>query len=134
MENKIEKKENNKLITEFEVESKLDILVEGQTNNSEQLKAIRDDLQKGFIGLALRNQELLELNKELNQRLEIVVEELNQIKQERHEKQMRKQTRANRKRLPKRELMTYDIYKKLIKAAEGPTYIHVRTRESLSVF
>src|SRR6056300_138568 len=112
MENKIEKKENNQLITEFEVESKLDILVEGQTNNSKQLKAIRDDLQKGFIGLALRNQELLELNKELNQ-----------IKQERHEKQMRKQTRANRKRLPKREPTTGEIYKELIKAAEGPTYI-----------
>jgi len=122
MENKIEKKENNQLITEFEVESKLDILVEGQTNNSKQLKAIRDDLQKGFIGLALRNQELLELNKELNQ-----------IKQERHEKQMRKQTRANRKRLPKREPTTGEIYKELIKAAEGPTYIHVRTRIALCI-
>lgn len=77
MENK---KENNQLITEFEVESKLDILVEGQTNNSKELKAIRDDLQKGFIGLALRNEKLLELNNKLNQRLEIVVEELNQIK------------------------------------------------------
>lgn len=45
-------------------------------------------MQKGFIGLVLRNQELLELNKELNQRLEIVVEELNQIKQERQEKEI----------------------------------------------
>ena len=133
MENKIEKKENNQLITEFEVESKLDILVEGQTNNSKELKAIRDDLQKGFIGLALRNEKLLELNNKLNQRLEIVVEELNQIKQERHEKQMRKQTRANRKRLPKREPMTGDIYNELIKHAEGPTYIHVRTRIALCI-
>ena len=99
MANIIEKKENNQLITEFEIESKLNILVEGQTNNSKQLKAIRDDLQKGFIGLALRNQEL-------NQRLEIVVEELNQIKQERQEKKIRKQTRANCKRLPKRDPMT----------------------------
>ena len=32
--------ENNQLITEFEVQSKLDILVEGQTNNSEQLQDI----------------------------------------------------------------------------------------------
>ena len=86
MANIIEKKENNQLITEFEIESKLNILVEGQTNNSKQLKAIRDDLQKGFIGLALRNQELLELNKELNQRLEIVVEELNQIKSNKNAK------------------------------------------------
>ena len=33
MENKIQKKENNQLITESEVESKLDILVKGQTSN-----------------------------------------------------------------------------------------------------
>ena len=71
--NKIEKKENNQLITESEVESKLDILVEGQTNNSKQLKAIRNDLQKGFIGLALRNEELLKSNDQLKQQLETVV-------------------------------------------------------------
>jgi hypothetical protein len=98
MENKI--KINNQLVTEFEVESKLDILVEGQTNNSKQLKVIRDDLQKGFIGLALRNEGLLELNKKLKQQLEIVVEEFNQIKKERQEKEVRKQTRASRKRYP----------------------------------
>jgi hypothetical protein len=45
MENKLQKKENNQLITEFEVESKLNILVKGQTNNSKQLQAIRNDLQ-----------------------------------------------------------------------------------------
>ena len=67
MEKKIQKKENNQLITEFEVGSKLDILVEGQTNNLKQLQAIRNDLQRGFIGLALRNQELVELNTELIQ-------------------------------------------------------------------
>ena len=133
MANIIEKKENNQLTTEFEIESKLNILVEGQTNNSKQLKAIRNDLQKNFIGLALRNQELLELNKELNQRLEIVVEELNQIKQERQEKEIRKQARANHKRLPKRDPMTREIYKELIQAAEGPTYIHVRTRIALCI-
>jgi site-specific recombinase XerD len=128
MENKIEKKENNQLITEFEVESKLDILVEGQTNNSKQLKAIRGDLQKGFIGLALRNEELLELNKKLKQQLEIVVEEFNQIKKERQEKEVRKQARASRKRLPKRDPMTAEIYKKSLKTAEGPAYTDVRLR------
>ena len=133
MANIIEKKENNQLINEFEIESKLNILVEDQTNNSKQLKAIWDDLQKGFIGLALCNQKLLELNKELNQRLEIVVEELNQIKQERQEKEIRKQARANRKRLPKRDPMTGEISKKLIQAAEGPTYID-SAHESLSAF
>lgn len=85
MENKLQKKEkeNSQLLTEFEVESKLDILVEGQTNHLKELKAIRDDLQKGFIGLALRNEELLELNNKLNQQLEIFVDELNPIKEER---------------------------------------------------
>ena len=131
MKNKIQKKETNQLITKSEVESKLDILVEGQTNNSKQLQAIRNDLQKDFIGLALRNEELLKSNDQLKQQLEIGVDELNAIKQEREEKAARKEARANRKRLPKRDPMTAEIYKELIKEAEGPTYIHVRTRIAL---
>ena len=111
MENKLQKKENNLLITESEVEYKLNILVKGQTNNSKQLQAIRNDLQRGFIGLVLRNQELVELNKKLTQQLGIVVTELNQIKKERQEKEIRKQARANRKRLPRRDPMTAEIYK-----------------------
>lgn len=126
MENKLKKKENNQLITESEVESKLNILVKGQTKNLKQLQAIQNDLQRGFIGLALRNQEL-------TQQLGIVVTELNQIKRERQEKEIRKQSRANRKRLPKRDPMTRDIYKELIKEAEGPTYIYVRTRIALCI-
>jgi integrase len=45
----------------------------------------------------------------------------------------RKQARANRKRLPKRDPMTGEIYKELIKAAEGPTYINLRTRMALCI-
>jgi hypothetical protein len=60
--------------------------------------------------------------------LEIVVAELNQIKREHTEKEIHKQARANRKRLPKRDPMTAEIYKELIKEAEGPTYLHVRLR------
>lgn len=86
MENKLQKKENNPLISKSKFESKLNILVEGQTNNLKQLQAIRNDLQKGFIGLALRNEELLKFNDQLKQQLEIVVDELNAIKQEREEK------------------------------------------------
>ena len=42
MENKKQLKvQDNQLITKSEVESKLNILVEGQTNNSKQLKVIR---------------------------------------------------------------------------------------------
>ena len=90
-------------------------------------------MQRGFIGLALRNQELVELNKELTQQLGIVVAELNQIKKERQEKEIRKQARASRKRLPKRDPMTRESSKELIKAAEGPTYINLRTRIALCI-
>ena len=54
----------------------------------------------------------------------MITEEFNQIRKEREEKEIRKQARANRKRLPKRDPMTREIYNELIKAAEGPTYIH----------
>ena len=131
--NKIEKIENNQLITESEIESKLDILVKGQSENSEELRNIRNDLQKGFIGLAIRNQELVELNQELSEQLQTVVTELDQIKHEREAKLARQKARANRKRLPKRDPMTADIYKELIKTAEGPAYRNVRTRLAVCI-
>ena len=81
--------------------------------------------------MAQQNQKLIKLNNQLTQQLNTVVQELNQIKQERREKEIRKQTRANRKRLPKRDPMTAEIYKELIKEAEGPTYLHVRLRLAL---
>ena len=127
------KKEKNPLITESEVESKLDILVKGQINNSQELEAIRNDLQRGFIGLALRNEELLKSNGQLKQQLDEVLTELNAIKQERQEKAARKEARANRKQLPKRDPMTGEIYRELMKAAEGPTYINLRTRIALCI-
>ena len=126
--NKIEKRKNNQLITESEIESKLDLLVKGQSKNSRELISIRNDLQKGFIGLALRNQELVELNQKLTKELETVVTELNLIQQEREEKAARKDAWSKRKRLPKRDPMTADIYNQLIKSAEGPAYRDVRTR------
>ena len=59
------------------------------------------------------------------------MKELNAIKQEREEKAARKEARANQKRLPKRDPMTAEIYKELIKEAEGLTYLHVRLRLAL---
>ena len=115
------KKEKNPLITESEVESKLDILVRGQINNSQELEAIRNDLQRGFIGLALRNEKL-------NDKLEIAVSELNGMKKEREEKAARREKWAKRKRLPKRDPINSEIYKLLIQESEGPTYIATRTR------
>jgi integrase len=128
MENQIQKfkKENNdnKLANYKKLQSQLKLISEGQ-------EISRDEMRRGFIGLAQQNQELVKLNKQLTQQLDTVVEELNQIRQERREKEIRKQTRANRKRLPKRDPMTAEIYKELIKEAEGPTYLHVRLRLAL---
>ena len=130
MENKIQKtnKKDSQLIN---LESQLDLLLKGQEKNSDKLQIIGEELRRGFIGLALRNEELLKSNEQLKQQLDDVIKELNQIKQERREKEIRKQTRANRKRLPQRDPMTAEIYKELIKEAEGPTYLHVRLRLAL---
>ena len=103
---------------------KLDLLLEGQNVNQEELRL-------GFIGLAKQNSELLDLNTKLKDQLEIVVEELNEFKMERQDKLVRKEARSNRKRLPKRDPMTAEIYKELIKEAEGPTYLDVRLRVAL---
>jgi integrase len=125
------KKENNPLF--LEMESKLDLLVKGQESNSNKLESIRNDLRKGFIGLALRNEELLKSNDQLKQQLEEVLKELNAVKKEREEKAARKEAWTNRKRLPKRDPMTAEIYAELIRAAEGPTYINLRTRMALCI-
>jgi integrase len=117
------KKENNHLISK-RVESQLDLLVEGQKIN-------QNELRLGFIGLATQNQELFDLNKKLNQQLETVLEELNIVKQEREEKKTRKKARANRKRLPKRDPINYEIYSLLIKESEGPSYTKTRTRAAI---
>ena len=119
--NKLEKIKRNEFITESEVESKLDILVKGQINNSEELRAIRNDLQRGFIGLALRNEKL-------NEKLEIAISELDRMKKEREEKAARKEKWAKRKRLPKRDPINSKIYNLLMKESEGPSYIATRTR------
>ena len=135
--NKIQKikKENNSLdLLNYEpLIDELSNILENQRISKKKQDQILETTPKGFIGLALNNQELLKVNKELKEQLEIVVGELNQIKKERQEKEIRKQARANRKRLPKRDPMTREIYKELIKAAEGPTYINLRTRIALCI-
>ena len=96
-------------------------VIEGQ-------KVTHDDLRSGFIGLAKQNSELLNFNKELNQQLDIVVSELNVVKKEREEKAARKKVWSNRKRLPKRDPITSEIYNLLMKESESPGYIATRTR------
>ena len=124
---KIEKQNNfesNSNLIYKKLESQRDLLLQGQEINQKELRL-------GFIGLAKQNQELLNLNKQLIQQLETVVAELSVLKKEREEKEIRKQARANRKRLPKRDLMTRDIYTELIRADAGPTYLNVRLRLAL---
>jgi integrase len=100
---------------------RLELLVEGQ-------KVTQKDLQLGFIGLAKQNSELLDLNKKVNQQLEIVVAELNVVKKERKEKAARKKAWSNRKRLPKRDPISSAIYNLLMKESGSPGYIATRTR------
>ena len=103
------------------IRSDLELILEGQKINQK-------DLRLGFIGLAKQNRELLDLNKKLTEQLDSVVKELNLIKKERDEKAALKQARANRKRLPKRQPITPEIYKLLIEAADSPSYTSVRLR------
>ena len=104
-----------------EIRSDLGLILEGQKINQK-------DLRLGFIGLATQNSELLALNKKLSQQLERVEKEFSVLKKEREEKAARKEARANRKRLPKRQPVTPEIYRLLIQAAESPSYTSVRLR------
>jgi integrase len=130
MENQIQiiKKKNNQLLL-----SKLDLLVKGQEMNSNKLEIIGSDLRKGFIGLALRNEELLKLNDQLKDQLDEVLKELNGIKKEREEKAARREKWSKRKRFPKRDPVNSEIYNLLIKESEGPTYIATRTRIAICI-
>ena len=99
----------------------LELLLKGQ-------EVTQKDLQLGFIGLAKQNSELVDLNKELNQQLEIVMSELNVMKKERTEKAARREKWSKRKRLPKRDPINSEIYNLLMKESEGASYIATRTR------
>ena len=108
-------------VEQIKIGSGLKLLLEGQ-------KIQQKEIRLGFIGLAKQNSELLDLNKKLNRQLDKTLEELNVLKKEREDKAVRKKTRANRKRLPKRQPMTSLIYQQLIEEAEGPSYTRVRLR------
>ena len=119
----------NKVIEEYDsnenkykkILNNLELLLEGQ-------KVTQKDLQLGFIGLAKQNNELIDLNKELNQQLDIVMSELNVMKKERAEKAARREKWSKRKRFPKRNPINSEIYNLLMKESEGASYIATRTR------
>ena len=127
MENKIKifQEVNNNLSLD-KVHSQLEHILEGQEIN-------QDEMRQGFITLAQRNLKLSKVNEQLTQQLGTVVAELNQMKEEREDKAARKEARATRKRLPKRDQMTAEIYQELILAAEGPGYIKLRLRVALCI-
>lgn len=108
-------------------------ILENQRISKKKQDQILKITQRGFIGIALRNEELLKSNDQLKQQLDDVIKELNTIKQECEEKVARKETWTNRKRLPKRDPMTAEIYTELMRNAEGPTYIQLRTRIALCI-
>ena len=134
MKNKIQKENNSLDLPNYEpFRNELSKILENQRISKKKQDQILETTQKGFIGLALRNEELLKSNDQLKQQLDEVLKELNAIKQEREEKEARKEARANQKRLPKRDPMTGEIYRELMRATEGPTYINLRTRMALCI-
>ena len=134
MENKIQKNNTNLALQNYEtLKDELSQILENQRISKKKQDQILETTQRGFIGIALRNEELLKSNDQLKQQLDDVIKELNTIKQEREEKAARKEAWTNRKRLPKRDPMTAEIYTELMRAAEGPTYIKLRTRIALCI-
>ena len=134
MENKIQKNNKNLTLLNYKtLKDELSQILENQRISKRKQNQILETTQRGFIGLALRNKELLKANEQLKQQLDDVIKELNTFKQEREEKAARKEAWTNRKRLPKRAPMTAEIYTELMRAAEGPTYIQLRTRIALCI-
>ena len=70
MKNQIQKinKKDSQLVN---LESQLDLLLKGQEKNSDKLQIIGEELRRGFIGLALRNEELLKSNDQQKQQLNV---------------------------------------------------------------
>ena len=130
----MENNNNNLALQNYEtLKDELSQILENQRISKKKQDQILETTQRGFIGIALRNEELLKSNDQLKQQLNDVIKELNTIKQERDEKAARKEAWTNRKRLPKRDPMTAEIYSELMQAAEGPTYIQLRTRIALCI-
>ena len=129
------KKENTSLsLPNYEpLRDELSKILENQRISKKKQDQILETTQRGFIGLALRNEELLKSNEQLKQQLEKVLKKLNAIKEEREKTAARKEARSNRKQLPKRDPMTGEIYRELMRATEGPTYINLRTRMALYI-
>ena len=69
MENKLQKinKENNKLANYESLQIELSKILENQRISKKKQDQILETTQRGFIGLALRNEERLKSNEQLKQ-------------------------------------------------------------------
>lgn len=89
----------------------------------------QDLLKRDFTGVAFQNQELLKQNQQLREELKSLKDQLKFISQQLHEKleqeRLMEEKRSrwkNRKRLPKREPITKEIYDFLISEANALSY------------
>jgi integrase len=130
IENSDSKKLLNTSIDEIIVQPEIKIGLKLNEIIEQQYKSERTN-KRGFIGLANQNQQLLESNKLLKFQLINIQNELDTVKSEREKKQLSKDKRLKRRRLPKRDPITEPVYKLLIKEAAGCTFISARTRVGL---
>jgi len=68
MENKIQKNNNNLALQNYEtLKDELSKILENQRISKKKQDQILETTQRGFIGIALRNEELLKSNDQLKQ-------------------------------------------------------------------
>ena len=82
------------------LKGELSKVLENQRISKKKQDQILEITQRGFIGIALRNEELLKSNDQLKRQLDKVLKKLSTIKQEREETALRKEARINQKCLP----------------------------------
>jgi len=126
------------------VESEFTKIIDSDVGHNEKLKQLfslmaeghvetQFIMKKGFVGLAIQNAELnaelkdqnKALEEQLNQlqeQLEIITQELQEREERERLMQEKKEKWKNRKRLPKREPITTEIYDSLIKSSQKLKY------------
>jgi len=122
------------------VESELTKIIDSDVGRNEKLKQLfslmaeghvetQSIMKEGFVGLAIQNAELKDQNKaleeqlnQLQEQLEIVRQELQERKERERLLQEKKEKWKTRRRLPKREPITTEIYDSLIKSSQKLKY------------
>lgn len=131
----VRKEENDStmLLLNGSIDEKIDEMTNLVLQDQSQTRTI---MKQGFVGLARQNEELWKQNQELQQLVQSLREETNFLQkdlkfvrqqlQEKFEQERlmeeKRQRRKNRKRLPKRQPITSEIYQTLIKDSEKLSY------------